>query len=142
MPIAYTMTSDSRMSWRSFADRDLAVRVVPVGNHDERLLAARPCRGERHGFGDGVVERSAARRSDRAQRPDDRASILGPALHQRRAAVEAVEEDLIRGPSRSTTNRLTAACAADIFSPAMLPLVSSASPRLTGTRSASNCETC
>ena len=38
-------------------------------------------------------------------------------------------------------NRSSAARASSIFSPAMLPLVSSAMPRLTGTRSALKCVT-
>ena len=93
-------------------------------------------------LGDGVVHRRAAVRRERVRaRATSCCAIAGPALQQRRIVAEAIEEDLVLVVEQVVQEAVERARASSIFSPAMLPLVSSAMPRLTGTRSALKCVT-
>ena len=69
-------------------------------------------------------------------------SVRRPVLHEHRVVAEAIEKYLVlwlEQVQQETVERLDAR---SHFSPAMLVLVSSTRPRLTGTRSALKCVTC
>src|SRR6185436_17828592 len=78
-----------------FAESEMAVLILAVGNHDERFLSLRAALRERNRFGDRVVKRRAAARLRGAERAAHRGAILSPALNQLRLAVEPVKKHLI-----------------------------------------------
>src|SRR6187549_207076 len=78
---------------RIHADR--TVRIVAIGNDEQRLLPVAPFLGRRERRSDGVIERSSADGDDLLQRITNQLSIRRPALGNLRASRELHKEQIV-----------------------------------------------